>query len=247
VTNDPDVGLVHEPENYKLILEAVRSSGSKLKIGKTKYKPDQKKEESLEEQKDLATKEFTHVYFSEDEEDRFLAEVTAVDSILEHKPEEIKKRILDIVVSCGLYPDDPLFLVLCAMSAIELLIEDSPKAFEEQFSNWSAEIDDKLKEARVVVNKTLVQQQKTEITKAVQELIKVQRQEGWKNIFGSVLPAAGILLATLAIGIGIGIGTSRVTAGVLDPTGKRQLTLKQAQSLDWATSKEGQLAKNIVE
>lgn len=56
----------------------------------------------------------------------------------------------------------------------------------------------------------------------------------------------GALIFTGLGGI-VGWMSHRSAMGVLDPAGPRQLSLEQWESLEWAVSKEGQLARNLIE
>jgi len=53
------------------------------------------------------------------------------------------------------------------------------------------------------------------------------------------------MIFTGLVGI-MGWAFHRLTMGELEPVGPRQLSLSQWESLQWAVSKEGQLARNLI-
>lgn len=59
----------------------------------------------------------------------------------------------------------------------------------------------------------------------------------------------GVLAALGVMGLGMVVGWTghRLALGALDPAGPRQLSLRQWQLLEWAVSREGQLARNLLQ
>lgn len=144
-----------------------------------------------------------------------------LDAALEGYGDEFKGKVLDIVTKTGLEPDDPLFLVLAATGRLEVLLEDAPDTLGQLFKNWSRELARNLE----LVESATVERQKLAISKAAGELIrKAQISEG-QRLLTSLVPAAGLLLAILGVGIIMGMSIPPWLAGGFDPTGPRHLTL----------------------
>ncbi|BAY99977.1 hypothetical protein NIES37_39600 [Tolypothrix tenuis PCC 7101] len=54
--------------------------------------------------------------------------------VLKGKSEEFQRRVLDFAMSCGLSPDDPLFLVLVATGQLEVMLQDAPETLQLLFA-----------------------------------------------------------------------------------------------------------------
>ncbi|NEN95189.1 MAG: hypothetical protein F6K50_06495, partial [Moorea sp. SIO3I7] len=64
--------------------------------------------------------------------------------------------------------------------------------------------------------------------------------------FINITAICGAVVLSLVCGLGAGWGLSQLSQPKLDPNGSRQLTLDEADTLNWAISKEGKLARNIT-
>ncbi|NER52210.1 MAG: hypothetical protein F6J92_37330 [Symploca sp. SIO1A3] len=171
------------------------------------------------------------------------ASQTLLEKVLEGKDSEFRARVLNLVVGTGLTPNDPVFLMLIATGRLEVLLEDSPLALERLFQSWTRE----LLRSMELVETTTVERQKEAIAKAAGELIRQHEGVEAKRFFTSVVPAAAVLLGAIALGVLMGVTVPPWLAGEPDPTGPRQLTLKEAEALNWATSKEGQFARHLTQ
>ncbi|MBW4629012.1 MAG: hypothetical protein KME49_26765 [Brasilonema octagenarum HA4186-MV1] len=170
--------------------------------------------------------------------------VTAIDELLAAalvgKSEEFKKRVWDYVGKSGLAPDDPLFLVLVATGRLEVLLEDAPDTLEQLFKNWSKEISRNLE----LVESATIERQKLAIARAVADLIKKAEQQEAQRLFTSIVPATGLVLAILGLGIILGMSIPPwLEGGLSEP---QRLTINQLEALRWAESNEGEFARNLM-
>jgi hypothetical protein len=94
--------------------------------------------------------------------------------------------------------------------------------------------------------KTAIAQQKTAIATSVQSLIQQAEAAQRSRFLGSVVPAMGVLLGAVGLGVIIGLAVPPWLQGGLDPTGSRQLTLEQAETLRWALGSEGKFARKLI-
>ncbi|MBP5974214.1 hypothetical protein HW132_16060 [Brasilonema sp. CT11] len=170
--------------------------------------------------------------------------ITAIDELLAAalvgKSEEFKKRVWDYVDKSGLTPDDPLFLVLVATGRLEVLLEDAPDTLEQLFKNWSKEISRNLE----LVESATIERQKLAIARAVADLIKKAEQQEAQRLFTSIVPATGLVIAILGLGIILGMSIPPwLEGGLSEP---QRLTINQLEALRWAESNEGEFARNLM-
>jgi len=171
------------------------------------------------------------------------SELGWLDELLVDKSPEFQAKVLRWTVRMNIKPKEPLFLTLVAIGQLQALLEDSPKDLSTLFDQWSEQLYDNLKEAERVA----VKGQQTAISSAVATLLrKTQWEQATK--LSAILPAAGLLTVAIGFGTLIGLGVSAWLRSQVDkdPTGPRQLTLEQAESLRWAESKEGKFARNLI-
>jgi hypothetical protein len=171
------------------------------------------------------------------------SELGWLDELLVDKSPEFQAKVLRWTVRMNIKPKEPLFLTLVAIGQLQALLEDSPKDLSTLFDQWSEQLYDNLKE----VERVAVKGQQTAISSAVATLLrKTQWEQATK--LSAILPAAGLLTVAIGFGTLIGLGVSAWLQSQVDkdPTGPRQLTLEQAESLRWAESKEGKFARNLI-
>ena len=173
--------------------------------------------------------------------DKLLAEA------LEGKSEAFKRRVMDFALSCGLSQDDPLFLVLVATGQLEAMLEDAPDTLQLLFKNWNRDLARNLE----LVEQVTVERQKVAIDRAAHALIhKAQLAEG-KKILTAVFPAAILLFFTLGIGFIMGMSVPPWITGILGrgytDVQSTSLTWDELEAMKWAMSKEGKLARNLID
>jgi hypothetical protein len=67
-----------------------------------------------------------------------------LDRVLAGRPDDVKARVLELVVRLGIDPRDELFLIMIALGQLQVLIEDSPNdwqtlfhTFQEELTQWT--------------------------------------------------------------------------------------------------------------
>lgn len=67
-----------------------------------------------------------------------------LDRVLAGRPDDVKARVLELVVRLGIDPRDELFLIMIALGQLQCLIEDSPndwqalfQTFQEELTQWT--------------------------------------------------------------------------------------------------------------
>ncbi|PSB02791.1 DUF6753 family protein [Merismopedia glauca] len=168
-----------------------------------------------------------------------------LDDFLAEQPTELQNRILGLSLKLGIPTNDPFYVFLIVAGYVEGLLEDKPKQVDALFEDWEARLraDLELESQRALEqqNKAI----KIEMIKATKELLNKskleQRQITWWNYF----QGGGVVLGAIAVGIVLGLAVPPWLEGGL--TESRKLTTVQSESLHWATSNEGKLARQIMD
>jgi hypothetical protein len=63
-----------------------------------------------------------------------------LDRVLAGRPDDVKARVLELVVRLGIDPRDELFLIMIALGQLQCLIEDSPNDWQALFHTFQEEL-----------------------------------------------------------------------------------------------------------
>ncbi|MEB3181657.1 MAG: DUF6753 family protein [Nostocaceae cyanobacterium] len=140
----------------------------------------------------------------------------------------------------GIVANDPIFLLLISTGRLEVMLQETPEALERLFKAWTAEI----RQNYDLVEHSLIERQKLAIAQAASDLILNAEQQEARRFWGSLVPAAGVLLAVWGIGFLAGVTVPPWLQGGY--VGQVKLTVSQAAMLQWAQSEEGVFARNIM-
>ncbi len=164
-----------------------------------------------------------------------------LDRLLANYDAQQRERILEIVNAFGLKKDDPVFLLMVGVSAVQTLVEDAPGRIEHSFEYAQQQINEHL-EGYQRAARTGVE---NKVAESAQRLVEQTQENKAKIGLWSIAAGSVAILTTLAIGITGGFAYQEATTK-LDPRGKVQLTLEEAKALEWAMSQEGQYAKQLM-
>ncbi|MFB2879854.1 DUF6753 family protein [Floridanema aerugineum] len=163
----------------------------------------------------------------------------ALLQLLADKDAEYQKRVLAVAVEYGLKTNDPLFLVMLATGQLQVILEDKPHELNGLFDRWTEAIHDQLETAK----RTATKGQEIEIRKMVDRLIAYCSAKE-RSRLSLMLPAFGLFVAAMGLGFLGGMAVPIWLQGGYAPGQK--ITMDAAESLRWAQSPQGQLARNIV-
>ncbi|MBD2694248.1 DUF6753 family protein [Anabaena catenula] len=164
----------------------------------------------------------------------------SLDTTLAGQSDHFKQKVLDVVRRSGINPKDPLFLVLSSLGKFEVLMEDIPGKLNTVVEGWTTEIDDKLDKASSVA----IVQQKSAIAKAVSTLLSKAEQKKSRSVFNPLI-ATGLVLSGV-------FGVVMLTGNIIflwrgrSLTEPVRLTLEEQEILNWAKSKDGEFARQIM-
>lgn len=165
---------------------------------------------------------------------------STLDATLAGQSDHFKQKVLDVVRRSGINPKDPLFLVLSSLGKFEVLMEDIPGKLNTVVEGWTTEIDDKLDKASSVA----IVQQKSAIAKAVSTLLSKAEQKKSRSVFNPLI-TTGLVLSGV---FGIVMLTGNIIflwrgRGLTEPV---RLTVEEQEILNWAKSKDGEFARQIM-
>ncbi|MBD2628918.1 DUF6753 family protein [Trichormus variabilis] len=164
----------------------------------------------------------------------------SLDTTLAGQSDHFKQKVLEVVRRSGINPKDPLFLVLSSLGKFEVLMEDIPGKLNTVVEGWTTEIDDKLDKASSVA----IVQQKSAIAKAASTLLSKTEQKKSRSVFSPLIATALVLSGVFGVVMLAGniffIWKGR---GLTEPV---RLTGEEQETLNWAKSKDGEFARQIM-
>ncbi|MGA9379288.1 MAG: DUF6753 family protein [Phormidium sp.] len=192
-----------------------------------------------------------------------------ISQVLKGKDPEFRAHVINTAYRYGLDKNDPLLIILLATGQLELLLEQKPDEIDNFFKQWQSRWQSDLKDSQAIISQELeqVQQfvdnwaqssrellerqskaaisvQSRNISNSVKTLVRQAALEKVAHDIWSVIFGSGVVFSAIGIGVFVGIAIPRFTPSPeLDPTGLRQLTLKEAAALEWGLSNEGQFAQ----
>ncbi|MEX0269002.1 DUF6753 family protein [Leptolyngbyaceae cyanobacterium UHCC 1019] len=181
----------------------------------------------------------------------------ALERLLKEEPESVKAKVWELISEYDLTSDDPAFTLMTATGRLQVLLKDSPVELKAMFEQWQAELYAAIAQYRKGLKQyeqTAVKAQQTAIAHSVHTLLRKTAIDQFMHQLSaaSTILAGTLLVAAAVIGGGVGWAIANQQQNQLDPTqldpqGKRQLTLEQANRLQWAVTPEGKLAQNLTQ
>jgi hypothetical protein len=95
-------------------------------------------------------------------------ETSTLDELLHTASPDFKSKILEVINRAGYDANDPLFILLVANAQLELMLHQSPKAFEKIFNNWLVE----MRQVHELAERELLNRQKAAISETTAQLVK---------------------------------------------------------------------------
>lgn len=211
-------------------------------------------------------------YLLDDDEDSNLSsngdEVndSLIRDVLEGRSPEFRSEVLKVAYRSGIEKDDPLWSVMVATGQLESLLHEKPEEIKRIVALCSEGLKKDVEVARAFVEQSVADAERS-LSYQAEASVKLQqknisaatkilvRQAALEKISYDIYALVkGGLVTLAAVGVGIVLGFLASSMSIrsqpqpeLDPTGTRQLTLEEAISLDWATSKEGKFAKQFMQ
>lgn len=181
----------------------------------------------------------------------------ALERLLKEEPESVKAKVWELISEYDLTSDDPAFTLMTATGRLQVLLKDSPVELKAMFEQWQAELYAAIahyREGLKQYEQTAVKAQQTAIAHSVHTLLRKTAIDQFMHQLSaaSTILAGTLLVAAAVMGGSVGWAIANQQQNQLDPTqldpqGKRQLTLEQANRLQWAVSPKGKLAQNLME
>lgn len=118
--------------------------------------------------------------------------------------QQFKEAVWERVRASGVSEDDPLFDILFSTVKLEVLLQIAPGALERQFGQWMEDSRSWLKEVKCEIEAyedAAIQGQKSAIARTVRDLVQVSDRASSQKFFTSIVPAAGVVLGSIGIGV----------------------------------------------
>ncbi|NJL64047.1 MAG: hypothetical protein HC903_22195 [Methylacidiphilales bacterium] len=164
-----------------------------------------------------------------------------LNRLLEGKDADFQRRVLAVTVEHGLSTSDPLFLIMLATGQLQVLLEDKPAELDLLFKRWAEGIYEHLEKAK----RTAIAGQEIEIRKMVNRLIQhceSKERRRWQIM----LPALGLMIAAIGFGVLTGLSVPVWLGGGYASGEPKKLTVAEVETLRWAASVRGKLARDIL-
>jgi len=165
---------------------------------------------------------------------------TRLHQLLDKLEPDMKADVLGIVQASGFSEQDPIFSLLLATSTLQVLVLKAPQELKQSYEYCHGQVLSQLRDYEKAAARGIEKQ----LSVSVNELIhkaNMKSQEPTLMAFGFM----GVMtLAVFAAGFLSGSHWGSGQQRLLRAEGK--LTLPEQQSLDWATSKEGKYAQDLM-
>ncbi|MEM9505801.1 MAG: DUF6753 family protein [Cyanobacteria bacterium P01_E01_bin.43] len=170
---------------------------------------------------------------------------TILEELLGQVDEKTEAQIRRIVSAFGIDENDALFLLLLSNSSVQVLLEQAPNSFRQTFEHAHQRVLDSIEQYEQAARRGVERQ----VSESVKELIQKAGAAKAQVTIKSLIGAGAIAIGLISFGVFGGWGYSqwRQSQIKMAPGAPRQLTLNEAEALDWATSSEGQYARQILE
>ncbi|MGP1384040.1 MAG: DUF6753 family protein [Thainema sp.] len=170
---------------------------------------------------------------------------TILEELLGQVDDKTEAQIRRIVSAFGIDENDALFLLLLSNSSVQVLLEQAPNHFRQTFEYAHQKVLDSIDQYEQAARRGVERQVSESVKELMQKAGARKAQVTLKSLIGAGIIALGL------IGLGLFSGWSyaqwRQSQVAMAPGEPRQLTLNEAEALDWATSSEGQYARQILE
>jgi len=170
---------------------------------------------------------------------------TILEELLGQVDDKTEAQIRRIVSAFGIDENDALFLLLLSNSSVQVLLEQAPNSFRQTFEHAHQKVLDSIEQYEQAARRGVERQ----VSESVKELMQKAGATKARVTLKSLISAGAISLGLVGLGLLSGWSYARWQQSQIQmaPGEPRQLTLQEAEALDWATSEEGQYARQILE
>lgn len=183
------------------------------------------------------------------------SDMSLLEQCLSGKPDVFRSKVLNIMLRCRINNNDPIFLLLLCLGELELILIDTPLQVQDLLEQFAVELSDLFnqyfgngEQQAKQRFETALAENKTAISEAALELIKINREEQFTGSIEAVAKAVAPALLGVILAMGLG---SALTFGYMKLFERStidgdNLTVEQYNDLKWLETPQGQNAKNIA-
>lgn len=170
---------------------------------------------------------------------------TILEELLGQVDDKTEAQIRRIVSAFGIDENDALFLLLLSNSSVQVLLEQAPNSFRQTFEHAHQKVLDSIEQYEQAARRGVERQ----VSESVKELMRKAGATKARVTLKSLIGAGAIALGLVGLGLLGGWSYARWQQSQIQmaPGEPRQLTLQEAEALNWATSEEGQYARQLLE
>ena len=166
-----------------------------------------------------------------------------VEIALEGESEDLKNKVYRIARKAGIRENDPVFPLLLSTSTLRVLLKEAPKEYKSAGDYVVEQLLEQLESYKSAASKGIEKNISDSVNSLVDGAMKKAKGSKSKITFLSLLGAGLILSATLVLG---GLAGWAYSQYQLSKEDKVSLTNKEIEALRWATSEEGEFARDML-
>lgn len=158
-----------------------------------------------------------------------------------------RARVLTLVQQTGLQENDPALPLMIGTAQVQALLETGPKDLRQTFEYAHQEVLRRVRSELERYEEAARRGIESTVASSVEMLLKKTARSKAEVTLKSLLGGAAALLGVLALGIVGGLGYDEWRQANTQYVEEAQkLTLEEANALNWALSREGQYAQQIM-
>ncbi|MDJ0572473.1 MAG: hypothetical protein QNJ53_26000 [Pleurocapsa sp. MO_192.B19] len=171
-----------------------------------------------------------------------------MDQVLMYQPPLVQRQVRKLVRMSGIKQDDPYFLILLSCRINQILLENAPNSLEKSLDNYFQRVlnfqGDRLEQHRQVALDISI----AKLNNAIAKTLEDNGIESKKGFFKSLvwIRLVNAISTATALSVGFASGWSFDKA-VLAKANTVNLSPTEIGLLEWAQSKEGKFAKDLLD
>jgi hypothetical protein len=166
--------------------------------------------------------------------------MTLLEQVLKDQEPAVRAEILAIAKASKLADNDPIFSLMLAIGAVQVLVLRAPNDLKQTYNNCHMQVLNELREYEQAAARGVEQQ----ISKAAHELINKARASVTEPTWRTFLLVGCMTLSIFGTGWWTGKTMGEEYRAAARSQG--QLTPLEQNALDWATSDEGEYAQKLL-
>ncbi len=166
-----------------------------------------------------------------------------IDIALEGESAEFKNKVYQIIKQTGIRETDPVFPLLVSTSSLKVLLEKAPKEYKSAGDYVTEQLMERLETYKSAASKGIEKNISDSVSSLVDGAMEKAKGSKSKMTFFSLVGAGTIICTSLGLGLVGGWGYSQYQ---ISKQQQMSLTNEQIEALKWATSDQGEFARDML-